>query len=166
MRLHFWNSLVESTQEEPRKEPTKKLSKQETEPEHEAPAKHIMATTDPDSSEEDSEGKDSFPDMWGPPPAATARASVPQGPPSTGVPGVQRKLSKHDSRTEANFLIDEHFAGLTDPEVDVANWPLFTEVSGSCTMHILQPCMLLLKHTAWWTQAVLHLHTMLTSYVL
>ena len=129
-------TLPESSQEEPRKEPTRKLSKRDTEPKPDAPARNILDTKDPDSSEEDSEGEDSFPDMWGPPPAATAMDSAPQRQPSTGFPVEQRKLSKHDSRTEANYMIDEHFAGLADPEVDVANWPLFTEVSGEHLVHI------------------------------
>lgn len=147
--LHICKSLVELPQKDTHKEPVRKLSKQEPGPKHAVPpAKHILATTEPGSSEEDSEAKDSFPDMWGPPPAATARVSISQVPPSTALPEGQRKLSKHDSRTEANFLIDEHFAGLADPEVDVANWPLFTEVSSTYVyvytqcMHILQARML------------------------
>lgn len=119
-----------SFQEEPRKEPTRKLSKRD------APAKHILETKDLGSSQEDSEDEDSFPDMWGPPPAATALDSAPQRTSSAGFPMEQRKLSKHDSRTEANFMIDKHFAGLADSEVDVANWPLFTGVSGGCLVHI------------------------------
>lgn len=160
-------TLPESSQEEPRKEPTRKLSKRDTGPKPDAPARHILGTKGPGSSEEHSEGEDSFPDMWGPPPAATARDSVPQRPPSTGFPAEQRKLSKHDSRTEANFMIDEQFAGLADPEVDVANWPLFTEVSGARFVHIhmfLSSCLLqnwitclyyMCVHTRHWMQAIL-----------
>ena len=135
----FWNSLSEMSQEDKHKEPIRKQSKQDAGPHHETPpVKHILATIDHGSSDEDSESKDSFPDMWGPPPAATASVSVSQGPPTTANPGDRRKLSKNDSRTEANFLIDEHFAGLADPQVDVANWPLFTEVSGACYYTV--PC--------------------------
>lgn len=126
-------------QEDKHKEPIRKQSKQDTGPrDHETPpVKHTLATVADGSSDEDSEGKDSFPDMWGPPPAATARVSVSQGPPTTANPGDRRKVSKHDSRTEANFLIDEHFAGLADPQVDVASWPLFTEVvSGACIYYM------------------------------
>ena len=89
-------------------------------------------------------------------------------PPTDDVAKQPKKvLKKEDSRTAADALIDQQFAGLTDHTMDLADWPLFAEVS-TCLVMYRSPLFVCCHciYTPVHRHQILyrHLYTVTTSY--
>ena len=124
--------------------PAKVMKKQPSKADKQEYKEHHLEVGDSDgSSKEDGEDplsdiSDVF-DTVTPPPTADDVAKQPK-----------KVLKKEDSRTAADALIDQQFAGLTDHTMDLADWPLFAV--STCLLCTYLMCLLAIT-------ASIHLYT-------
>ena len=125
--LTEWSvSLFVDSIEEP-VTPAKVIKKQPSKVSQSEPPRHQLKVEESDKSEDEEEPLSDISDVF--------NNDVPPTEESQNKP--RKSLKKQDSRVAANALIDQQFAGLTDHNSDLSDWPLFAGVSSSCTAAML-----------------------------